>query len=134
MSKQQVSFCGYRCDLCPAYVKNVDRLATRTTIRNAWKTFFDLDVPTKRILCVGCNNQGPHLDTECPVRPCASGKHLQNCSFCDHFETCKTLPLRADIIDEIKKKYTGQISPEEYTLFFRPYEGRTELKKQRKKR
>ena len=134
MNKQQVSFCGYRCDLCPAYEKNVDRLAKRTTIRKAWSTFFGFDVSEDRIICVGCGDEGAHLDTECPVRPCARAKHLQNCSFCDLFESCESLRLRADIIDEIKKKHIGQISKEEYALFFRPYEGRKELKKQRKLR
>jgi hypothetical protein len=71
MSKKQVSFCGYRCDLCPAYAKNVDTLAKRTTVRKGWNTFFGFDVPEERILCVGCSEKGGHLDTECPVRPCA---------------------------------------------------------------
>jgi hypothetical protein len=134
MNKKQVSFCGYRCDLCPAYVKNVDKLAKRTTIRKGWNTFFGFDVPEERIICVGCDSTGNHLDTECLVRPCARNKHLQNCSFCDLFESCETLETRADIIEKTKKKYTNPISKEEYELFFRPYEGRAELKKQRKTR
>lgn len=134
MSKKQISFCGYRCDLCPAYVKNVDTLAKRTTVRKAWNTFFGFDVPEERLLCVGCSKKGSHLDTECPVRPCALSKHVQNCSYCDLFESCVTLRSRADILDETKKKYSGQISKEEYELFFRPYEGRKELRDQRKTR
>lgn len=134
MNKKIMGFCGYRCDLCPAYVKNVDILAKKTTIRKGWNTFFGFDVPEEKILCVGCNEIGGHLDTECPVRPCAQSKNLQDCSFCDCFESCETLPLRADILDEIKKKYDKAISKEEYELFFRPYSGREELKKQRKTR
>jgi hypothetical protein len=134
MSKKIVSFCGYRCDLCPAYTKNVDRLAKRTTIRKGWNTFFGFDVPEERIICVGCNEDGAHLDTECLVRPCAYGKQLPNCSFCDLFESCETLRTRADVLEKTKRKYAGQISKEEYELFFRPYEGRKELKKQRKTR
>ncbi len=134
MNNKIVAFCGYRCDLCPAHSKNVDTLAKRTTIRNGWNTFFGFDVPEERILCVGCGNEGSHLDTECPVKPCALRKQLQNCSFCDCFESCETLKMRADILEETKKHYTGQISKEEYELFFRPYNGREELKKQRKRR
>ena len=132
MSKTIVSFCGYRCDLCPAYVKNVDRLADRTTIRNGWKTFFGFDVPEDRIKCVGCHEEGTHLDTDCAVRPCALEKHSRNCSFCNLFESCDTLRSRADILEEIKKARTKKISQKEYALFFRPYEGRRELNKQRK--
>jgi hypothetical protein len=133
MSKKIVAFCGYRCDICPAYEKNVDILAKRTIIRKGWNTFFGFDVPEEKILCVGCGNTGNHLDAECLVRPCALNKHHPNCSFCECFDTCVTLHTRADILDEIKKKYNTQISTEEYELFFRPYEGRAELKKQRKR-
>jgi len=47
MNKKIMGFCGYRCDLCPAYVKNVDILAKKTTIRKGWNTFFGFDVPEK---------------------------------------------------------------------------------------
>jgi len=134
MNKQQVSFCGYRCDLCPAYKDNIDKLTKRTTIRKAWNTFFGFDVPEDRMVCVGCGNKGAHLDAECPVRPCARAKHLKNCSFCGYFDSCESLRLRADIIDDIREKHSGQISQEEYALFFRPYEGRYELKKQKRNR
>ncbi len=129
-----MSFCGYRCDLCPALEGNVDKLTDRTTLRKAWNTFFGFDVPEEHILCVGCRNEGNHLDTNCAVRPCALSKHLQNCSFCDFFESCDVLRSRADIVCKTKKKYIGTISEEEYKLFFRPYEGRKELKKQRRVR
>jgi Golgi nucleoside diphosphatase len=133
MSRIVRGFCGYRCDLCPAYIKNVDRIAKKTTIRAGWNTFFGFDVPEERLECVGCDNKGNHLDTDCPVRPCAKQREIQDCSFCKEFESCKTLSSRADIIDEIKKKYPKKISIEEYALFFRPYEGRNELRKQHRK-
>ncbi len=134
MSNTIRGFCGYRCDLCPAYIGNIDRIANKTLIRKGWNTFFGFDVSEERIMCVGCHGTGNHLDTGCPVRSCAQQRKMQDCSFCDKFESCATLPLRADILDETRKKYTGKISPEEYRLFFRPYEGRSELLKKRKKR
>ncbi len=134
MGKKPVSFCGYRCDLCPAYTKNVDRIASRTTVRKGWNTFFGFDLPEEQIVCVGCKNTGNHLNTKCLVRPCAISKHLQDCSSCDFFDTCETLQTRADIVEQIKKKHPGPISKKDYDLFFRPYEGRIELKKQRKTR
>jgi len=133
MTKKYVSFCGYRCDLCPAYVKNVDKFVDRTMVRNGWKTFFSFDVPEDRIICVGCCDERNHLDTDCPVRPCALKKHVQNCSFCSFFKTCDTLRLRADILDTPKKKFAGKISKEQYEIFFRPYEGRKELKQQKRR-
>jgi hypothetical protein len=132
MTKKHVSFCGYRCDLCPTYVKNIDKLANRTMIRNGWKTFFSFDVPEERIMCVGCSDEGNHLDTDCPVRPCAIRKHVQNSSYCSLFESCDKLRSRADILDETKKKFADKISKEEYELFFRPYDGRKELNQQKR--
>ena len=133
MTKKYIAFCGYRCDLCPAYMKNVDKFTNRTLIRNGWKNFFGFDVPEDRLMCVGCFDEGSHQDTECPVRPCALKTDIQNCSFCNLFESCDTLRSRAGILDETKKKFADKSSQEEYELFFRPYEGRKELKKQRKK-
>ncbi len=134
MTKKHVSFCGYRCDLCPAYVKNIDKLANRTMIRNGWKAFFGFDVPEEHIMCFSCSDEGNHLDTDCPVRPCALKKHVQDCSYCSLFESCDTLRLRADILDETKKKFDDKISKEDFKVFFRPYEGRKELKQQKKRR
>ena len=134
MTEQPGSFCGYRCDLCPAFVDNVNILVDRTTLRKAWQKFFNLDIPEDRLICVGCKKTGRRLDSACPVRPCALQKHLQNCSFCELFESCDTLRLRADIINEIKKKHNGTLSAEDYKLYFRPYEGRKELTQHRKKR
>jgi Golgi nucleoside diphosphatase len=134
MTDKPVSFCGYRCDLCPAFIKNVDTLINRTAVRKGWNTFFGFDVPEERIICVGCKNKGAHLDTDCPIRPCALEKLIDNCSFCTFFDTCEKLKSRADIIDELKKKFAGNLSKKEYELFFRPYEGISELKKQQKMR
>lgn len=134
MSKKQMGFCGYRCDLCPAYAENVDRLIDRTSVRNGWKRFFGFDVPEERIICVGCTGTGNRLDTTCPVRPCALDKHMQDCSFCPFFESCDTLRVRADILEEVKKKNHGTLSKEEYQLFFRPYDGRNELRRKQKTR
>jgi hypothetical protein len=134
MNKKVVGYCGYRCDLCPTYARNTSTPEKRTRIRRGWNTFFGFDVPEERIFCVGCHQTGHHLDTECKVRPCAQTKRLENCSSCERFEICDTLRSRADIVDEIKKKYAGTISDEDYDLFFRPYEGRNELKKQRRVR
>jgi hypothetical protein len=85
-------------------------------------------------MCVGCSDERSHLDSDCLVRPCALRNNVQNCSFCSLFESCDVLRSRADILDETKKKFTSKISQDAYELFFRPYEGREELRKQRKKR
>jgi hypothetical protein len=134
MNKKTLTFCGFRCDLCPAYFNNIEKKADRTTIRKGWNNYFGFDVPENRINCVGCNQEGYLLDNQCPVRPCAKEKQIKNCFFCTIFETCDKLHSRADMVDEIHKKTKRKISKKDYTLFFRPYEGRKELKKQAKKR
>jgi len=117
MTKKCVAFCGYSCDLCPAYVKNVNKLSNGTVIRNSWKIFFGFDVPEERVMCVGRNDKGNHLDADCPVRPCMLRADVQNCSYCGLFESCDTLWSRTDILDGLKKKFAEKIS-QEYKLFF----------------
>ena len=77
-----LSYCGYRCDLCPAYVKNLDKLVDRKTVSKKWKKYFGFDIPPNEILCVGCKNEGIHADKDCPIRPCIIKKKLKNCSEC----------------------------------------------------
>ena len=91
MNKKILSFCGFRCDLCPAYMNNIDKIIDRTTIRKGWNYYFGFDVSEERITCVGCDQVGYHLDTECPVRPCAKEKQGKNCFFCTFFESCEKL-------------------------------------------
>ncbi len=133
MNKKILTFCGFRCDLCPAYMNNIEKKADKTTIRKGWNNYFGFDIPEERIICIGCNQEGYHLDNECPVRPCAKEKQIKNCFFCTFFETCEKLHSRADMVDEIQKKTKRKISKKDYTLFFRPYEGRKELKQQAKR-
>ena len=130
MSGKILAFCGFRCDLCPAFIKNVDKKTDRTTIRKGWNKYFGFDVSEERITCIGCDKEGNHLDIDCLVRSCAKEKNLKNCFFCTFFESCDSLHSRADIVDEAQKKTKEKISKKDYFLFFRPYRGRNELKKQ----
>lgn len=132
MSGKILAFCGFRCDLCPAHVNNVDKKIDRTTIRKGWNKYFGFDVLEERITCVGCDKEGNHLDIDCLVRLCAKEKNLKNCFFCTFFENCASLHSRADMVDEIQKKTQEKISKKDNFLFFRPYQGRKELKKQAK--
>jgi len=92
MDKKIISFCGFRCGLCPAFLNNVDKITDRATIRKGWNKYFGFDVSEERISCIGCNQDGYHLDADCPVRPCAKEKNLKKfqkriiCYFLDHMK------------------------------------------------
>ena len=128
-----ITFCGYRCDLCPAYNKNKGILATDQEICDGWKKYLEYAVTPEQISCAGCRNIGKHVDSDCPVRPCILKKKLETCADCEEYETCEKLHSRADAIELIKKKFEGKLSEKEYTLFLRPYEGRRRLETLRKK-
>ncbi len=103
MNHANIVFCGYRCDLCRVNSQNIDMLTDRTTLRNGMKTYFGFDVTEESLSYAGCRNKGHHLDTSCPVRPCCIGTRLENCSFCDLFDSCEKLHLCVDAVDEIRK-------------------------------
>ena len=134
MAPELLTFCGFRCDLCPAYKKNVEKLASSKEVSEGWQKYLGYTVSPEGISCVGCRSIGKHLDADCPVRPCVLQKKFETCADCDEFETCEKLKTRADAIEPIKNKFKGNLSDREYTLFIMPYEGRIRLLKIRGKK
>lgn len=129
-----LTFCGFRCDLCPAYSKNKNTLASQQETSEGWKKYLNLDLLPGDILCDGCRNIGKHVDSDCPIRPCILQKKLETCADCETMNTCEDLKTRADGIDPFKKKFEGKISEKDYALFIEPYEGRKRLLALKKKK
>jgi hypothetical protein len=129
---EKLSYCGFRCDLCPAYNQNIGILCDRSYVSKGWKRLFGFNVGIEDINCVGCKSEGKHADTECPVRPCITQRHLNSCAECDEY-ICEKLRTRTKFIEQVKEKHDNKFSDEEYELFIRPYEGKKRLEKIRKK-
>ena len=43
-NSEELAMCGYRCDLCKAYVHNINKLDEREELNKVWKNYYDLDI------------------------------------------------------------------------------------------
>jgi len=124
--------CGFRCDLCPAYTGNIKNDEDRSAVSRGWERLFGFDIPPDKVECVGCQNEGRHADTECPVRPCALEKGIENCALCDSF-ACDALKTRTNFLDDYLKS-AADLSDEDYVFFVKPYDSRKRLNRIRERR
>jgi hypothetical protein len=120
-----LSKCGFRCDICPAYTENIESDEDRAAVSRGWKRLFGFEVPPDRVECAGCNNEGQHADTGCPVRPCAIEMGVENCAYCTEFE-CGALRTRTGFLKDYLKNGQDLIKGD-YERYIRPYESRKRL-------
>lgn len=119
------SRCGFRCDLCPAYAPNVDRLIDRQSVSDGWFKYFGFRLPVEEIHCQGCIGENQTIDNGCLIRPCAIARGLDNCAGCEDFD-CEKMRSRVDAVASIREKFPDM--PErDYQLLIRPFEGRQNL-------
>jgi hypothetical protein len=128
---KMLGYCGFLCDICPAYEKNIKGDKDKKKLSEKWFKYFDFKIPPDKVSCVGCKNEGYHPDEGCPVRPCAIEKKVQNCAYCDDFG-CDNLKSRTDFIDDYVID-VEKIPEEDYKLYIEPYRGKKRLLEIRKK-
>lgn len=132
-----MSYCGYRCDLCPAFKDNLREPDARRRTSDGWHKFYGFRIPPEQIYCDGCRapdgEQPQRIDTECPIRPCVTAKGLSNCACCDEY-ICDKLRQRLVDIAEIAAKQKGPIRPDEFDRFLKPYDNKTRLARLREQR
>ncbi|MGE5528351.1 MAG: DUF3795 domain-containing protein [Patescibacteria group bacterium] len=117
--------CGYRCDLCPAYVGNIKTYEDRQRASDGWHKYFGFRVRPEDIGCRGCSPDC--LDKDCPVRPCAEAREMENCGLCGDFP-CERIETRSEFIPRYLLEHPDlEIPPEDYRTFFTPYESRDRL-------
>jgi hypothetical protein len=128
MEEKIITKCGYRCDLCLAYKPNVEKKDQRQILSDGWYNIFGFRVEPEDIICDGCVScENPKLiDTECPVRPCAIEKKVDNCAYCDEY-ICEKLKQRIVNRIDLEKKLNRKLIQSEYDLFVKPYESKKRL-------
>lgn len=133
MSKEIITKCGYRCDLCLAYTPNVISNDQRQKLSDGWFNIYCFRIEPENIKCDGCtSSKNPVLiDKDCPVRSCVIDKGIDNCSNCSSF-ICEKLKQRIVIKSDIEDKINRKLTDEEYNLFIKPYESKDRLEKLRK--
>lgn len=120
--------CGYRCDLCAA---RSDDPALRQKLVEGWRKYLGHQMYTaQNVRCDGCMNDGRLADKNCPIRPCAIQKGVENCAYCDQFP-CEKLEgficSREGFLARL-----GKIPEEDYNLCLRQFESEPELVELRK--
>ncbi|PWB51534.1 MAG: hypothetical protein C3F13_13945 [Anaerolineales bacterium] len=120
--------CGYRCDLCLAYRRNVEiHPFNQQLLSDGWYQYFGFRIEPEKIICDGCMANGPILiDRTCPVRPCVIARGIENCSACANF-ACEKLQERIVEYDEVYTRIGGKIPDDDYLNFIQPYENRRRL-------
>lgn len=118
--------CGNRCDLCPAYHRNIKKF-DKQKIAEGWMEYFGSLPSLDEIKCMGCLNEGQHPRGNCLIKNCVHDKNLENCGHCpdliSNSEFCFLLKKDMDIKEESLKEHEN-ISKEDYDIFFRAYENK----------
>jgi len=115
--------CGYRCDLCAARSHDP---ALRQKLVEGWRKYLGHQMYTaQNVRCDGCMNDGRLADKNCPIRPCAIQKGVENCAYCDEFP-CEKLEeficSRQGFLARL-----GKIPEQDYNLCLRQFESEPEL-------
>ncbi|MBN2401777.1 MAG: DUF3795 domain-containing protein [Spirochaetes bacterium] len=130
--EELLGYCGFKCDICPAYEKNQDQNTDRQLISDKWFQYFGFRVAPEILSCAGCKNEGRHLDTDCPVRPCAIDRKLENCAYCESYG-CEALKTRINFV-ESNGINIENIPEDDYKNFIEPYLGSKRLEAIREKK
>lgn len=128
--KEMLSYCGYRCDRCPAYHENLRSDEDRQRVSQAWAKYYDHKVEPHEVDCKGCVKSLEAPNPNCKVRPCAIERGLETCAGCDDF-ICASLRKQIDAIKPIAEKYAGTMPPEDVERYIRPYQSEERLRKLR---
>lgn len=134
--KEKMGFCGYRCELCPAFKDNITSDEDRQRTSDGWFKYYGFRIPAEEIYCDGCSADDSgnprRIDPECDVRACAKGKDLPNCAHCEDF-ICEKLSKKIQNPNKIVQRAGGSIPREDFERFVKPYDSAKMLEDIRKK-
>ena len=127
-----LGLCGFRCHLCQFYTKNVKDENDKERVSQEFNRIFGYDVKPSDVECAGCKNKGKHADANCPVRPCALTKGIENCAYC-HDCICDKLKERMNFIEDFLDKNKEPIAKEDFDKYIRPYKSKKRLEEIQRK-
>jgi len=123
--KEKMGFCGFRCELCPAFKDNITSEEDRQKVSDGWFKYYGFRIPTDEIYCDGClaeNCNNPRrIDPGCEVRVCALESGLANCAHCDDY-ICEKLSKKIIEPKKITERAGGSIPQQDFERFVRPYD------------
>jgi hypothetical protein len=121
-----LSFCANRCDLCPAFVENVNKF-TAEAISKGWEKYLEYYCSPEKIPCVGCQATGNHPNDFCSIRECVREKGIKNCAHCKEMP-CDDLSDNIDELERLENTHK-RISKKDYEMYYEPYHNRELLLK-----
>jgi hypothetical protein len=119
---EEISFCGYRCDLCAA---RSDDPEVRQRMVDGWRKYLGHQHYTvENVRCDGCRTEGRLADQQCQARPCALSRGVESCAFCEDFLCEKVTSLLSERLGMLifLHKKMQDITEEEYNLCIRQFE------------
>ena len=125
-----LSYCGYRCELCPGYHENIESDEDRKRVQADWIKYYDHKAELEEVDCRGCKAGPRDGNPNCKVRPCAKEKDVATCAECDEF-ACETIQKQMDAIKPIAEKHRDAMPAEDYQRYIAPYESEERLRKLR---
>jgi hypothetical protein len=129
-TEEVLSYCGYRCDLCPAYHKNLRSDDDRERVSRDWLRYYDHAEEPENVECKGCRSGPAEGNPGCRVRPCAMDRDAYTCAECDEF-ACEKIRRQMDAIKPIAERHRGSMSAADYENYIAPYESEDRLRKMR---
>jgi hypothetical protein len=130
-----ISKCGFRCDLCLAYYKNIDKPGNIEKLKYGWSKYFNINFDPTGLHCEGCaslDKDAKVVDSGCPVRPCAIEKGYKTCAECGEY-ICDKLKTRACAYKPVLEKFPVDIPADDFEIFIKPYQGDINLDEIRSK-
>lgn len=126
---EDLTRCGYRCDMCLAYRPNVEaNPSNRQILSDGWHKYFGFRMPPEAIECDGCKaNDLKRIDQSCPVRPCVIQRGFSNCAECEVMHSCDKLAQRLVVYEDIAADFSSPIPEEDRIRFITPYENKVRL-------
>jgi hypothetical protein len=126
---ENLTMCGYCCDLCKAFAPNIQNNDEREVLSRLWSKYYGLDIKAEQISCDGCREiDGKRLDSSCPVRKCVVQKEVDNCGNCSSF-SCSNFNERKGLsLEEAQEKLGTDFSLDEYNNYLLAYDNMTRLK------
>lgn len=132
-----VARCGFRCDTCMAYEGNNHSDEDQVKVAAAWSKYFGLNMAPEKLRCEGCWGEScPEKslpDPSCPIRACVIEKGMNTCADCFDFP-CETLDSRMKEVEEVIKRFKGEITHAEFDSYIAPYDARKTLNELRDRR
>ena len=129
-NKRTIAMCGYRCDLCQAYSRNIQKDDQRASLSLAWQKYYEIESDPAVMYCDGCRSakkDAQRIDSNCPVRGCVLNRNINSCVDCGEYP-CGTFAKREGLcFEQAREKRGVDFSGEEFDRFLRAFDNKTRI-------